>query len=338
MKNILSPAGSAPRNLHAIYLESGKFVERDEITPEHFENWMDWAEINNSALDFNPTFFSHKNVLNGLTLSSPDKSVRDFWIRHGKCCRKIAAEFGRRLGKRCVMNTWVPDGFKDTPVDRAGARMRLAESLDAMFAEKMQDDFMRDAVESKLFGIGVESCTVGSHEFYMGYAAENKIMLTLDSGHFHPTEIISDKISSCLMFVDEILLHVSRGVRWDSDHVVLFDDELQAIGSEIIRAGANKVNIGLDYFDGTINRVAAWVTGVRNMQKALLKALLSPDGQLRKFENEGDFTSRLVLTEEMKSLPYADVYEYYLLKNAVPGGADVLKYVKDYEHTVLAGR
>ena len=324
--------------LHAIYLESEQPVDRREIRPEHFARWTAWAKDRGIGLDFNPTFFSHPMASGGLTLSSPDPGVRSYWIAHAQACRGIAEEMGRSLGTRCIMNTWIPDGFKDIPVDRRAARERLAESLDEIYSVRRDPALMRDAVESKLFGIGVESCTVGSHEFYLGYALKNGLMLCLDSGHFHPTEQISDKISSVLLFLDEILLHVSRPVRWDSDHVVLFDDELQMIASEIVRNGVSRVNIGLDYFDATINRIAAWVVGVRNMQKALCKALLEPSSTLREAEEAGDYTRRLVLTEELKALPWQAVYHYFCLKHSVPAGFDWMEDVLRYESQVFSRR
>ena len=329
--------GTLRVNVHAMYLESAKPVSRDAITPEHFANWIDWAKAKNIGLDFNPSFFGHSMVVDGMTLSSYREDVRNFWIEHGKRCREISEVMGQALGKRCVMNIWVPDGFKDTPANRGAARKRLMESLDVMRADKKNPAYMADAVECKLFGLGCESCTVGSHEFYMGYAVKNGIMATLDSGHFHPTEVISDKISSFLLFMDEILLHVSRPVRWDSDHVVLFDDELQAIAAEIVRNGANRVNIGLDYFDGTINRVIAWCAGVRNMQKALCKALLSPDARLTEYDNV-DMSRRLAVTEELKAMPWSDVYDYFCMKQGVPVGADYIEPAVDYVKKNIAVR
>ncbi len=325
-------------NLHAIYLDAPGEVPRNKITPEHFQSWIDWAKSQKAGLDFNPTYFAHPNAASGLTLSSPDAGIREFWIEHGIACRKIAEEMGKQLGTPCIMNSWAPDGFKDITVDRAGARKRLADSLDKVFAEKISRDYMRDAVESKLFGIGVESCTVGSNEFYMGYAMKNNLMVCLDSGHFHPTEVISDKISSVLQFFDELLLHVSRPVRWDSDHVVLFDDELRAIAQEIVRNGAEKVHIGLDYFDATINRIDAWVIGTRNMQKALLSALLEPKAQWDELERTFQNSRKLALIEESKMLPLGAVYDYFCLANGVPAGPAYLSVVDEYEKNVLAKR
>lgn len=326
--------GAKRLNLHAIYLDSKKPVDRNQIEPKHFQSWIDWAKKQKAGLDFNPTYFGHPKAATNLTLSSPDKGIRDFWIEHGIACRKIAAAMGKALGTPCIMNTWIPDGFKDITVDRLAARKRLIGSLDAVFAEKLSPKYMRDAVESKLFGIGVESCTVGSNEFYLGYAVKNKLMLCLDSGHFHPTEMISDKISSVLLFVDELLLHVSRPVRWDSDHVVLFDDELQNIAAEIIRNGADRVHIGLDYFDGTINRIAAWTIGTRNMQKALLAALLLPQKELAALEKKASNTRKLALLEECKSLPMGAVYDYFCARNDVPAGFDFMGEIEAYEKKV----
>ena len=284
--------GTHRLNLHACYLDNGgKYIERNKIEPKHFQSWIDWAKGKLHGMDFNPTYFSHPNAADGFTLSHTDKGIRDFWIEHGIACRKIGAEIGKQLGTTTVTNVWIPDGFKDIPVDRTGPRERLADSLDKIFAAKVNLDHNLDAVESKLFGIGAESYTVGSHEFYMGYAVSRQKLLCLDAGHFHPTEMISDKISSLLQFVPELLLHVSRPVRWDSDHVVILDDELQMIAKELVRSGKlDKIHIGLDYFDASINRIAAWVIGMRSMIKALLIALLEPTSTLQKIEIEMDFT------------------------------------------------
>ena len=326
--------GAKRLNLHAIYLDAKKAVARNKIEPKHFQSWIDWAKKQKAGLDFNPTYFGHPKAAGNLTLSSPDKGIRDFWIEHGIACRKIAAAMGKALGTPCIMNTWIPDGFKDITVDRAAARKRLVESLDTIFAEKLSPKYMRDAVESKLFGIGVESCTVGSNEFYLGYAVKNNLLLCLDSGHFHPTEVISDKISSVLLFVDELLLHVSRPVRWDSDHVVLFDDELQNIAAEIIRNDARRIHIGLDYFDGTINRIAAWTIGTRNMQKALLAALLLPQKELAALEKKASNTRKLALLEEFKALPMGAVYDYFCAMNDVPAGFGFMGEIEAYEKKV----
>ena len=327
-------------NLHAIYLETnGEKVDRDEIEPKHFKNWVDWAKKNGFGLDFNPTLFSHSKADDGLTLSHPDEGIRNFWIEHVKRSRKISEYFGKELGTPSVMNIWIPDGFKDVPADRLGPRQRLKDSLDKSLAEKIDKKYHIDAVESKLFGIGSESYVVGSHEFYMGYAIQNNLALCLDAGHFHPTEVISNKISSISLFVDELLLHVSRPVRWDSDHVVILDDELVAIAQEIIRGNLlERVHVGLDFFDASINRIAAWVIGTRNMFKALLIALLEPSKELQKAEMQFDFTTRLAMLEELKSYPWQAVWDYYCYKKGVPVGMEWLHEVKQYEKEVLLNR
>lgn len=327
-------------SLHAIYLEAdGKRVDRNEVGPEHFQRWMDWAAELGIGLDFNPTFFSHPKSADGFTLSSRDEGIRRFWVEHGAACRKIGEAFGRRLGTPAVTNVWIPDGMKDITIDRKGPREVLKKSLDEMFTAKIDPKLNLDSVECKLFGIGSETYVVGSHEFYMGYAIANRKLVTLDAGHFHPTETIADKISSILTFVDEILLHVSRGVRWDSDHVVILNDDLRAIAEEIIRGGyQNRVHIGLDYFDASINRVAAWTIGSRAMLKALLGALLEPTAKLREAENKGDFTARLAMIEEIKTLPVGAVWDYYCEKQGVPVGRGWLDAVKQYEKDVLAKR
>ena len=288
------------------------------------------------ASTFNPTLFSHPKAASGFTLSSYDAGIRQFWIEHCIACRKIGEHMGRELGTPCVTNIWIPDGFKDTPVDRKTPRLLLQESLDKIFAEKTDRRYNLDAVEAKLFGIGSESYVVGSHEFYLGYAVANKVLLTLDAGHFHPTEVISDKLSAVLTFVDEVLLHVSRGVRWDSDHVVILSDELEAIAQEIVRGGyLNRVHIGLDYFDASINRIAAWVIGSRNMLRALLLALVEPIDSLRKLEVSGDYTRRLALLEELKALPSGAVWDYFCLRQGVPVGIGFMDEIQDYEQRVL---
>ncbi|MBN1816923.1 MAG: L-rhamnose isomerase [Sedimentisphaerales bacterium] len=327
-------------NLHAIYAETaGKRMERNELQPEHFAGWIDWAKSKGMGLDFNPTFFSHSKANSGFTLSSYDEGIRGFWVEHGIVCRRIGAAMGKALGTPTVTNVWIPDGFKDIPVDRKGPREILKKSLDEIFAEPLDPMHNRDAVESKLFGIGAESYTTGSHEFYLGYAVANKKLLCLDAGHYHPTEVISDKISSVLTFVDELLLHVSRPVRWDSDHVVILDDELRAIAQQIIRGGyIDRVHIGLDFFDASINRIAAWVIGTRCMIKALLYALLEPLDRLKAAEREGDFTERLALLEELKTMPFSAVWDYYCRKNDVPVGVKWLDEVKTYEKHVLSKR
>ncbi len=326
-------------NLHAIYLDTDRKVERNELEPEHFATWVQWAKAHGLGMDFNGTYFSHPKADSGFTLSSADDDVRQFWIEHGICCRKIGAYLGRELGTPCVTNVWIPDGYKDIPIDRLAPRQRLADSLDKIFAEKIDKTVHLDAVESKLFGIGAESYTVGSHEFYLGYATSRQTLLCLDAGHFHPTEVISDKISSVLMFVPELLLHVSRPVRWDSDHVVILDDELRAIAQQLVRSGKlDQVHIGLDFFDASINRIAAWVIGTRCMIKALLIALLEPTDRLRRAEVEGDFTSRLAMLEELKTMPYGAVWDYYCAQSGVPVGAAWLAEAKAYEKNVLAKR
>jgi len=326
-------------NLHAIYLESDSPVERTEIKPAHFSQWVEWAKKNGLGLDFNPTCFSHPLSEDGFTLAHADAEVRQFWIEHCKASRKISASFGEALGTPSIMNIWVPDGMKDQTVDRFGPRQRLMNSLDEIIKEKLNPAHHIDAVESKLFGIGSESYTVGSNEFCLGYASSRQIALTLDAGHFHPTEVISDKISTAMLYVPRLLLHVSRPVRWDSDHVVILDDETQAIANEIVRQNLfDKVHIGLDFFDASINRIAAWVIGTRNAKKALLRALLEPVDQLKKLELEGDYTSRLALLEEQKSLPWQAVWEAYCLRHDVPAGAGWLDAVRHYEQQVLSKR
>ncbi len=332
--------GTHRLNLHASYADTGgKKVERDQLQPVHFQNWIDWASQNKIGLDFNPTYFSHAKSADGFTLSHQDKGIREFWIEHGICCRKIGAAMGKALENPCITNFWIPDGYKDTPIDRKGPRERLASSLDAIFTESIDPSLNQDAVECKLFGIGSESYVVGSHEFYLGYAVRNKKLLCLDAGHFHPTEVISDKISAVLQWVNEILLHVSRGVRWDSDHVVTFTDELQAIMQEIVRGDyLERVHIGLDFFDASINRIAAWVTGTRATSRALLQAILEPSELLRKCESEGNLTARLAMLEEIKNLPANAVWDYYCLTNDVPVGRAWLDEVQTYEKQVLSKR
>ncbi len=326
-------------NLHAMYGETKGKVERNELTAEHFTAWIDWAKANGLGMDFNGTFFSHPKAESGFTLSSADEGIRRFWVEHGIVCREIGAAMGKQLGTPCVTNLWIPDGYKDIPVDRKAPRERLKKSLDEIFAEPMDRSCLLDAVESKLFGIGSESYVVGSHEFYLGYAIENKTLLCLDTGHFHPTEVVSDKISSVLTFLDEILLHVSRGVRWDSDHVVVLSDELRAIAEQIVRGDyLQRVHIGLDFFDASINRIAAWVIGTRCMLKALLIALLEPTDKLRQMEINGDYTSRLTMLEELKTLPFGAVWDYYCIKSDVPAAESWLDEVKAYERDVLAKR
>lgn len=326
-------------NLHAIYIDADEYVERDQIKPEHFSRWVEWAKKQDLGLDFNPTLFSHPKADDGLTQSHPDEEIRQFWIKHVKASRKISEYFGRELGTASFMNIWIPVGMKDQPVDRLSPRARLADSLDKALAEKISPEFHKDAVESKLFGIGAEAFTVGSNEFYLAYAATRGTALCLDAGHFHPTEVISDKISACSLYVNDLQLHVTRPVRWDSDHVVSFDDETQAIMREIVRNNLlDRVAIGLDFFDASINRVTAWVIGTRNTQKALLKALLEPVEQLKAAEASFDYTTRLGLIEETHSLPWAAVWNYHCLQNEVPVGFDWINDVKDYAATILETR
>lgn len=326
-------------NLHAIYLESEQPVARNEIRPQHFAGWVEWAKQRGLGLDFNPSCFSHELSADGFTLAHGNAEIRQFWIEHCQASRKVSAYFGEQLGTPSVMNIWVPDGMKDLTVDRLAPRQRLMNSLDAIISEKLDPAHHIDAVESKLFGIGAESYTVGSNEFCLGYAASRQTALTLDAGHFHPTEVISDKISTAMLYVPRLLLHVSRPVRWDSDHVVLLDDETQAIASEIVRQQLfDKVHIGLDFFDASINRIAAWVIGTRNAKKALLRALLEPVEKLKKLENSGDYTARLALLEEQKSLPWQAVWEAWCLRHDVPAGASWLSDVRHYEQQILSQR
>ena len=326
-------------NLHAIYLESEQPVARNEIRPQHFAGWVEWAKQRGLGLDFNPSCFSHELSAEGFTLAHGNAEIRQFWIEHCQASRKVSAYFGEQLGTPSVMNIWVPDGMKDLTVDRLAPRQRLMNSLDAIISEKLDPAHHIDAVESKLFGIGAESYTVGSNEFCLGYAASRQTALTLDAGHFHPTEVISDKISTAMLYVPRLLLHVSRPVRWDSDHVVLLDDETQAIASEIVRQQLfDKVHIGLDFFDASINRIAAWVIGTRNAKKALLRALLEPVETLKKLENSGDYTARLALLEEQKSLPWQAVWEAWCLRHDVPAGASWLGDVRHYEQQILSQR
>ncbi len=338
--------GTHRLNLHAIYAETGgRQIPRNELQPEHFAGWVDWAKANGEnrprlhGIDFNPTCFSHPLADDGFTLASYDQGIRRFWIEHCVACRKIGEHFGRELGTPCVTNIWIPDGFKDTPVDRKTPRRLLKESLDAILAEPIDTQYNLDAVESKLFGIGSESYVVGSHEFYLGYAIQNGVLLCLDSGHFHPTEVISDKLSAVLLYVDEVLLHVSRGVRWDSDHVITLSDELQAIMQELVRGDfLSRVHIGLDFFDASINRVAAWVVGTRNALRALLLALLEPLAQMRELEVSGDLTARLALLEELKGLPFGAVWDFHCLQQEVPVGLGFLDEIRTYEKQELARR
>ena len=327
-------------NLHAIYGEfGGKAVDRDQIELKHFKGWINWAKKRKIGLDFNCTCFSHPLADDGFTLSSKNPRIRKFWIEHTKKCRAIAAEMGKQLGTPSVHNIWIPDGSKDTPVDRYTLRKLLKKSLDEIFSVKYPKKYLKDSIESKLFGIGSESMVVGSHDFYLGYAVTNNTMITLDNGHFHPTEQVGDKISSILLFVDEILLHLTRGVRWDSDHVLTFNDELLLIAQEIVRAKAlNRVNIGLDFFDASLNRIGAYVIGTRSAQMAFLYALLEPLKTLVKFEEEGKNFERLSYLELMKSRPFGAVWDYYCLMNKVPVGLEYIEEIRKYENMVLSKR
>jgi L-rhamnose isomerase len=327
-------------NLHAFYGEfEGRPVDRDAIEPEHFAGWIDWARHLGIGLDFNPTFFSHPNAADNFTLSHQDRAIREFWIAHGIASRRVGAAIGRSLGTPCITNFWIPDGMKDSPVDRGRPRERLIASLDAIFHEPIDPEANRDAVEGKLFGIGCESYTVGSHEFYYGYALSRGKLLTLDSGHYHPTETVSDKLSAVLAFLPEVLLHVSRGVRWDSDHVVILNDDLEAIAQELVRGEyLERAHIGLDYFDASINRVAAWTIGTRNMIKALLRAMLEPTPRLRELESAGDYTGRLALLEELKTMPFGAIWDYHCAASGVPVGRAWVAEIRTYEEEVLSDR
>jgi L-rhamnose isomerase len=327
-------------NLHAFYLENGgKKVDRDAIETKHFQAWIDWARSLGIGMDFNPTCFAHPKAADGFTLAHRDKAIREFWIEHARRCRVIGADIGRALGSTCVVNVWIPDGYKDLPVDRVAPRKRLIESLDAIFAEKLPAQDEIDAVECKLFGIGSESYTAGSHEFYLGYAVSRQKAVCLDAGHFHPTETLADKISSVLLFVPRLLLHVSRGVRWDSDHVVLLDDPTRAVMEELVRGDfLGRTSIGLDYFDASINRVAAWVIGIRATQKALLCALLEPSKRLREAEDNGNHTARLALLEEAKAMPWGAVWDEFCRRNDVPAGAAWLAEAEAYGQETARNR
>lgn len=332
--------GKQRLNLHAIYGEfGGKMVDRDQIEPKHFQGWINWAKNKGIGLDFNCTCFSHPLADEGFTLSSKDEEIRKFWVEHTKRCRVIGAEMGKQLGTPTVHNIWIPDGMKDIPVDRNTLRKQLKRSLDEIFSVKYPKEYLKDSVESKLFGIGSEAMVVGSHDFYLGYAIKNNILITLDNGHFHPTEQVGDKVSSILHFVDEILLHLTRGVRWDSDHVLTFNEELLLITQEIVRANAlNRVNIGLDFFDASLNRIGAYVIGTRSAQMAFLYALLEPFERLVRFEEEGRNFERLAMLELQKTMPFGAVYDYYCMKNDVPVGQDYIDEIMNYEKEVLLQR
>ena len=327
-------------NLHAIYAESGgPRVDRNQVRPEHFAGWIDWARETGLGVDFNPTFFAHPRAEDGFTLAHPDEGVRRFWIEHGQACRKIGAAFGQALGSPCVTNVWIPDGYKDLPADRKIPRERLVDALDQVFAEPLDPACNLDAVECKLFGLGSESYVAGSHEFYLGYAITRRKLLCLDAGHFHPTEVVSDKISAVLLWLDRLLLHISRGVRWDSDHVVILSDEVREIAKELVRGDyLGRVHIGLDFFDASINRVAAWVIGARAVQKALLLALLEPAERLRQLEREGDFTGRLALLELLRTMPSGAVWDQFCETSGVPSESAWLGEIRTYESEVLSQR
>lgn len=326
-------------NLHASYaiFEEGEHADRDKLEPKHFAKWVEFAKERGLGLDFNPTMFSHPKAENA-TLSSEDPVIRKFWIDHCIACLRIAEYFARELNTHCTVNIWIPDGFKDIPADRTAPRARLKDSLDQILAAGFDRNLVYVAVESKVFGIGMESYTVGSHEFYMNYAAKNDLLCLLDNGHYHPTELVSDKISSMLLFYDKLALHVTRGVRWDSDHVVLYDDETREIAKEIIRGGADRVLLALDFFDASINRVSAWVVGMRNMQKALLNALLMPQEHWAALQEARDFTSLMAEMEEFKTCPMGDVWDYFCQENGVPVKGDWIGEMKVYEKQVLEER
>ncbi|MCX7829338.1 MAG: L-rhamnose isomerase, partial [Thermanaerothrix sp.] len=327
-------------NLHAMYAETGgKKIDRDELEPEHFKKWIDWAQEQQIALDFNPTFFSHPKASSGYTLAHADTAIRKFWIRHGKACRRIAAYLGKTLNEPSIDNIWIPDGSKDLPLDRLGPRQRLLESLNEILQESYPARHIIDTVESKLFGIGSEAYVVGSHEFYMGYAVQRQIGLCLDMGHFHPTETIHDKISALSLFVPTLLLHISRGIRWDSDHVVLYSDDVRDVCRAVVRANlVNRVAFALDFFDASINRIVAWVIGARSFRLALLEAFLEPVDQIRKAEMEGKFHERLALMEEAKTLPFTAVWDYLCYREHIPNGPTWRSQVERYEREVLSHR
>ena len=329
--------GSHRMNLHAMYMDTDERPDRDEIEFRHFASWVDWAKGQNIKLDFNPTFFAHAKADDNLTLSHPDQGIRDFWIEHGKRTREIASRMGEELGSPCVNNIWVPDGYKDYPIDRISPRQRLESSLDEMLSERIDRSKLLDAVECKLFGIGVEAMTVGSHEFYMGYAIRNGTLLCLDMGHFHPTENIADKVSAVALSVGEILLHVSRPMRWDSDHVILQNDDILLMAQELVTSDLlDRTHIGLDFFDASISRTAAWVIGTRNMQKSLLRALLLPLQTLKSAETELDFTTRFVMTEEFKDLPFGAVWTEFCSRMEVPSGLDLIRELDQYQSSVAS--
>ncbi|MCD6598464.1 MAG: L-rhamnose isomerase [Bacteroidales bacterium] len=332
--------GNHRLSLHAIYGDfSSGFPGRENIGPKHFKSWVEWAKALNIKLDFNSTFFAHPNVKDGFTLASKDKGIRDFWIEHGKKCREISAYLGKEQESKCIHNIWIPDGSKDVTPSRFAHREFLKDSLDKMLSTPYPSKYMRDSVESKLFGIGTETFVAGSHEFYLGYAIQNKTMLTLDIGHFHPTESIADKVSSAFIYLDELLLHVTRGIRWDSDHIVALNDQLTELMNEIIWSGKlDKVNIGLDFFDATVNRIGAYVIGARNTQKALLQALLLPVKQMREYESQGKFFERLAIFEEFKTKPLGAIWDYFCMNSATPVGDSYISVIQKYEKNVLNKR
>jgi L-rhamnose isomerase len=332
--------GKQRLNLHAIYGDfQGELVDRDQIEVKHFQSWIDWCKKQGIGMDFNASCFSHPRAADGYTLSSKNEENRKFWVEHVKRCRAISAEIGKQLGTPCVHNTWIPDGSKDTPVDRNGYRTLLKKSLDEAMTIDYPKEYMKDAVESKLFGIGAESMTVGSHDFYLGYAIKNNKLICLDNGHFHPTEQVGDKISSCLQWVDEVLLHVTRPIRWDSDHVVTLNEDVQLIASEIVRNNfISRVKVGLDFFDASINRIGAYVVGTRAAQKAFMIAMLEPTSTLLKYEEAGQNFERLALLEELKTKPFGAVWDYWCLSENVPAGADYISEIQQYEKDVLLKR
>lgn len=324
-------------NLHAIYAVTDEKVDRDKLEPKHFEAWVKFAKERGLKLDFNPTLFSHPNAKDNLTLSHPDEKIRKFWVDHCKACRRIAAYFGEELGSPSLCNIWIPDGYKNLPADRLSPRMRLKKSLDEIYSVEYSSDYIVDSVESKVFGMGIESYTVGSHEFYMNYAAKNGVLCLLDNGHYHPTEMVSDKLSSMLLFADKVALHVTRPVRWDSDHTVLLEDEIKEIAKEIVRCNAiDRVLIGMDYFDASINRIAAWVTGMQAMQQALMIALLTPDCEMQKMQDKNDFTQIMVMQEKLKLMPFGEVWNEFCKRNGV--NDNWYEEVVKYEQNVLAKR
>jgi L-rhamnose isomerase len=332
--------GKQRLSLHAIYGEfGGKNVDRDQIETKHFQGWIDWAKERGVGLDFNCTCFSHPLADDGYTLSAKDEKIRKFWVEHTKRCRAISADMGKQLGTPCVHNIWIPDGSKDTPVDRVTLRKQLKKSLDEIYAVKYPKKYLKDSVESKLWGIGSESMVVGSYDFYVGYAIKNNTLITIDNGHYHPTEVVGDKISSLLQFVDEILLHLTRGVRWDSDHVLTFNEELLLIAQEIIRCKAlDRINIGLDFFDASLNRIGAYVIGTRSAQLAFMYAMLEPVKTLITYENQGRTFERLATLEMLKTMPFGAVYDYYCLISNVPSGQDYIDEIMKYEKDVLRKR